>query len=274
MNDWKENCRRRLQAHLDEHGDLAPPWAQFPEYERYTLGWRMGVGEDWLGLWHVFVEQLPKSDAARLAYLRRHPAAPLNWADHVDAVLRWRDDNIGEYSELSHARVLELEHLGLVGSDVAFSTWLDRQRGKIVWPWLIVSTPETAARYHTRAFWFWSRQALLNRGTIAPPSLPDPWSECREPLLTGNLPTPDLARGLHSMAMLLCAGRPPPPWRLGLSLSDFEDSFEDDMGYVDAFRLWAMSCFDDVEQLRDYCSDSQPTASWQDWLAEETGLQL
>ena len=32
--------RDRLAGELDAHGDLVPPWAKFPTYERYTIGWR------------------------------------------------------------------------------------------------------------------------------------------------------------------------------------------------------------------------------------------
>ena len=64
--DWKDSCRSRLREHLDPHGDLAPPWERFPHYERYTIGWRMGSGEDWLGLWSVFLEHMGYVDAFRL----------------------------------------------------------------------------------------------------------------------------------------------------------------------------------------------------------------
>src|SRR5690606_25733592 len=90
-------CLARLPEHLDDHGDLAPPWARFPTYERHTLGWRMGAGEDWLGLWHVFLERLEPAFEVRLAYLRRHPAAPVSWASSVYGVLypeaRGEDDD-------------------------------------------------------------------------------------------------------------------------------------------------------------------------------------
>jgi uncharacterized damage-inducible protein DinB len=36
--------RGRLASLLDANGDLAPPWAKFPNYERGTIGWRMGSG--------------------------------------------------------------------------------------------------------------------------------------------------------------------------------------------------------------------------------------
>ncbi len=74
MTDWEERCRERLPSNLNENGDLMPPWARFPDYERHSIGWRMGGGEDWLGLWYLFVEQLPKDKAARLSLPQAAPS--------------------------------------------------------------------------------------------------------------------------------------------------------------------------------------------------------
>jgi hypothetical protein len=35
--------------------EVAPPWQRFPTYPRFTIGWRMGEGEDWLIRWGRFV---------------------------------------------------------------------------------------------------------------------------------------------------------------------------------------------------------------------------
>lgn len=271
MTEYEEHCRERLPAHLNENGDLVPPWAQFPDYERYAIGWRMGAGEDWMGLWHVFLQTLPDSDASRVAYLKRHPPAPASWADVVDSVLSASDDD----EEVSPSRLTELLHLGLVAADVAYSTWLARQGGRIDWPWSRGESPENAARYSTRTLWFWSRQVATLRPTFEPPPLPDNWRDCEAPLASGKGPTSlDVKQGLLSLTRVLCAGPPIPPWDLGLGLADFTDSFDDDMGYVDAFRLWAMSCWDDVEQLENYCRDFKAPIEWRLWLAEESGIAL
>src|SRR5215831_14504375 len=126
--DWQQSCRSRLPEYLDANSDLAPPWERFPTYERYTIGWRMGVGEDWLGLWHVFLESLDPELDARLAYLRRHPPAPITWTDAVHHVLypssgrTARDDNDEE--KLVEAQRDALQQAGLVASDIAYSTSL------------------------------------------------------------------------------------------------------------------------------------------------------
>jgi hypothetical protein len=273
--DWKEVCRRRLPECLDRNGDLAPPWEQFPNYERYTIGWRMGAGEGWLGLWHVFLEDFDPSYEARLAYLRRHPPAPETWADMVHSVLHpsTRDDESED--RIAAERRDTLRRAGLIASDVAYSTWLSQQQG-VRWPWELVETPEQAARYWTRDLSFWSRQVAGMRGHTAwdPPAVPERWQACDAPLRTGRVNSPDLCKGLLSLAQMLAAGRVVAPWQLGMKLDDFADSFELDMGYVDAFRLWGMSSFDDHEQVQRYLSATGAPDEWKRWSVEQSLLGM
>lgn len=291
--DWKESSRSRLREHLDPRGDLAPPWERFPEYERHSLGWRMGAGEDWLGLWSVFLEQLGPDLETRVAYLRRHAPAPINWADAVHRVLhpaeRGGDDgdgsddtdegddgdecddgDVADPTVAAERRAALLEQ-GLIASDIAFTTWLGQQKD-VRWPWEHDATPEDAARYSTRELWFWSRQvAELRRGGNGwtPPVVPEAWRACAHALETGDAGPVDPRLGLLSLARMLCAGYVKAPWELGLSLADFADSFDNDMGYVDAFRLWGMSAFDDAFHLRRYLDATRAPAEWADWAAEQ-----
>jgi hypothetical protein len=277
--DRKQTYLARLSEHLDERGDLAPPWERFPTYERYTLGWRMGTGEDWLVMWWAFLDQLGASFEARLAYLRRHAPAPFSWASTVHSVLHpSSEDEVDEDDEAddeesdkrtAQERRAALLQQGLIASDIAYATWLRQQDG-VHWPWTYQDTPEGAARYYTRDLSFWSRQVAGLRGDPAwtPPPVPDPWQSCAAPLATGAAGSLDLERGLRSLARMLAAGHVTPPWQLGLTLTDFADSFEDDMGYVDAFRLWGMSVFDDQPHLRRYLDATQVPASWEPWIAD------
>ncbi|WP_437595990.1 hypothetical protein WMF28_25730 [Sorangium sp. So ce590] len=277
---WKESCRSRLREHLDPQGDLPPPWERFPDYERHTLGWRMGAGEDWMGLWSVFLEQLAPDPESRIAYLRRHPPAPISWADAVHDVLypaeggdeddSDEDDSDEDDPTAVVQRRSALLEQGLIASDVAFTTWLAQQK-ELSWPWEMYPTPEDAARYNTRELWFWSRQvAELRKGSgWTPPGVPESWRACAQALETGDAGMLDPHRGLLSLARVLCAGHVKAPWQLGLSLADFADSFEDDMGYVDAFRLWGMSAFDDADQLRRYLDATRMPPDWEAWVAEQ-----
>jgi hypothetical protein len=128
--------------------DLAPPWARFPTYERYTIGWRMGAGEDYLVRWWAFVTTLPADEASRRAYLRRHPPAPFTWAERVAQVLRPRaaddgdgdGDDDGSDVEAAHARRIALAADGLIAEDVAYRTWRATQ-AELAWPWAWVDTP-------------------------------------------------------------------------------------------------------------------------------------
>lgn len=272
---WKDHARAHLAEHLDKRGDLAPPWERFPTYERYTIGWRMGEGESWLGMWAVFNEELAVGFEARLAYLRRHAPAPVTWAGWVWNTLypnapeddEEDDDRADAIKTERHA---ELHKMGLIAPDVAYSTWLCQQES-VTWPWTLCETPEEAARYWTRDLWFWSRQVSGLRADPAfrPPPVPDAWQACAAPLAMGEAGALDLRRGLLCLACMLAAGTVTPPWQLGLDLADFADSFDDDMGYVDAFRLWGMAAFDDRETLRGYLHETGAPASWEGWIGEQ-----
>jgi len=269
--DWRAHAESRLPAeYLDANGDLAPPWERFPDYERYTIGWRMGPGEDWLGLWSVFLDKLGTDPAARLAYLRRHAPAPVTWAGRVHFVLNPTDES-EEYDwedDTRRERIEALTQQGLVASDIAFSTW-SRQHPDYL-PWEDVRSPIKAARYRTRELWFWSRQMNERRGKPdwAPPALPLRWRACATPLKSGTATRLDVHKGLLSLARVLAAGRVVPPWELGLSPDDFADSFEDDMGYVDAFRLWGMSALDDKKQLESLLPTASTPEEWRPWIAK------
>ena len=274
---WQQFYRDRLSEHLDENGDLTPPWEKFPNYERYTIGWRMGSGEDWLSYWYVFLENLDPAFDVRLAYLRRHPPAPVNWAGRVYEVLypSIRADDHRDEDQVVAQRHGELRALGLIASDAAYPIWLSQQDG-VRWPWeLPHDSPEVATRYGSRRLWFWSRQVagLRSEPGWAPPEGLAGWEACAAALATGQLPELDLTRGLLSLAQMFAAGRVLAPWQVGLTTADFADSFEMDMGYVDAFRLWIMSAFDDRDHFNRYLRETEVPESWEEWLAEQVHIE-
>ncbi len=278
---WIDSARARLPDHLDAHGDLPPPWVEFPTYERYCIGWRMGGGEDWLGLWHVFLEGLGDDPAVRLAYLRRHAPAPMNWSESVHRVLNpgWSDEDDDEGdeddadddgSDPAEARRAQLLARGLIASDASYAIWRARQ-DRVHWPWFDVRSPTTAGRHWTRDLWFWSRHVaeLRAAGRLDLPRVPWPWRGCTRPLREGRCTRIDRRRGLLTLVRMLGAGEVIPPWRLGLHVQDFADTFDDDMGYVDAYRLWGMSALDDGEMLRRFCHADEAPPPWRAWLADQ-----
>lgn len=42
----KDHLAKSKKYSLDQ--DLAPPWVEFPDIPRYSIGWRMGPGEDYM----------------------------------------------------------------------------------------------------------------------------------------------------------------------------------------------------------------------------------
>ncbi len=269
MSSWIESCRTRLPEHLDEQGDLAPPWEKFPAYERYTIGWRMGYGEDWLGLWSAFLEGLTTIEE-RWAYLERHRPAPLSWANSV-----WNTLHVGSepVHDLEPMQLQMLYEQSLVGLDVAYQTWSAQQSESPWHPWTHNDTPEHAARYPTREFWFWGRHMteLSSRAhpLELPPmeDIPELWHELlasQKP--DAGSPSYETSEGLECLAKMCVQGKILPPWRLGCSQSDFTESFEMDMGYVDAFHLWCYCAFDDLPTARQLIGDVPE--SWQAWITE------
>ncbi|OYP31661.1 hypothetical protein [Rhodopirellula sp. MGV] len=86
----------------DEHGNLRPPWAAFPELPRFSIGWRRGRPEAHLTDWTNWYLNLP--DEGRRTYRRRYRAPWLLWT--------------GSYLILSRSNVTV--GIGIVTSAVVF----------------------------------------------------------------------------------------------------------------------------------------------------------
>jgi hypothetical protein len=207
--------------HLDEHrdaqGDIAPPWEKYPTYERYTIGWRMGAGETWLGFVRLFLEQLGPKRSAREAYLRRHHAAPYTWADWVSDILceDAKEDEEEPILGVNDETIARLAAEGWIEKDASFQIYEARFEAPC-WPWTwIDQTPAEAARYWTRDLAFWSRLSAEVRGAV-PREVAPPWRAFAQLLSTPKQnPTP-LKHGLDALANFLAMGWPKAPWALGL----------------------------------------------------------
>ena len=69
----------------DADGLALPPWEAFPEYSRYTLGWRMGGGEDyWMGFGRWFTKLSLQQQAE---YQSKYPS-PEGWEDFYGIMAR------------------------------------------------------------------------------------------------------------------------------------------------------------------------------------------
>ena len=96
--------------------------------------------------------------------------------------------------------------------------------------------------------------------------MPPAWAACAAVARAGVAGPIEPTAGLASLALVLAAGSVLAPWQVGLTPADFADSFDDDMGYVDAFRLWGMSAFDDAPTRAAYLARTDAPTSWGAWL--------
>lgn len=62
---------------------MPPPWIAYPELERYSIGWRMGNGEDYIGKWGAWFEALTEEE--RRDYQGLFPE-PVTWKGY------WNDE--------------------------------------------------------------------------------------------------------------------------------------------------------------------------------------
>ncbi|MFN3197788.1 MAG: hypothetical protein ACE366_05155 [Bradymonadia bacterium] len=166
-------------------------------------------------------------------------------------------------------QIRHLRQSGLIASDIAFRTWLElNPHAEDTSRWMLKDMPWTAARHQTRSLWFWSR------------ALHGPWSERRpDPAhasndwqgflsaLRANPPQWHPESGLKTLALMIATGNVLPPWALDCELTAFRDTWEQDMGYVDAWRLWGYTVVDDLDQLRDLsCLDEAPDEGWRTFI--------
>lgn len=85
--DLVEHLRRVVQQHNEWRDSLPnplePPWALFPTYERGSMGWRMGAGEDYMlhfRLWYVALDAQAQAD-----YQMAEPE-PEGWRGFYDSL--------------------------------------------------------------------------------------------------------------------------------------------------------------------------------------------
>ncbi|MCK0142550.1 hypothetical protein [Aliiroseovarius sp. F20344] len=62
---------------------LAPPWLEFPDYSRTSMGWRMGGGEDYMAYFREWFLSLSEKD--RQAYIIA-TAIPDEWAGWLETI--------------------------------------------------------------------------------------------------------------------------------------------------------------------------------------------
>jgi hypothetical protein len=73
-----EEFHKKRIKRLRETNDMLAPWEALPEIPRFSIGWRMGEGEDYLGDWQTWLRAL--SPTRREAYRLNHPETS-SWED-------------------------------------------------------------------------------------------------------------------------------------------------------------------------------------------------
>jgi len=67
----------RKESVFEAEGQPNPPWKEFPLLERYSIGWRMGAGEDYIIGFRKWFSELDEKRQSYYEYM--HPE-PNNWA--------------------------------------------------------------------------------------------------------------------------------------------------------------------------------------------------
>jgi len=74
LKEFLEQAAAEMKKNAVDHKQ--PPWTAFPEYKRYSMGWRMGPGEDYWHAFHFWARSLESQEAQEL--ISRFPE-PENW---------------------------------------------------------------------------------------------------------------------------------------------------------------------------------------------------
>ena len=61
---------------------LPPPWIACPHIERYSIGWRMGCGEDYISRWGSWYDALREAGQAEYHRLFPEPATRRGYWAH------------------------------------------------------------------------------------------------------------------------------------------------------------------------------------------------
>lgn len=120
-----------LQEELKRNNPPLLPWLRCPKLSRYSLGWRMGFGEDYMFAWDIWSDFQSKKDL--LEYFKGFAPISCEWADWVAYRLYGDDfDNYQEYKNDQKTRVKKLEQIGLANyrewEDWYSSQWKQKEQ--------------------------------------------------------------------------------------------------------------------------------------------------
>jgi len=70
---------------LQDKKIMPPPWMAFPEIERYSIGWRMGYGEDYIYRFGDWLDTLSPDEQTEYRTLFPEPVTWKGWWDDEDS---------------------------------------------------------------------------------------------------------------------------------------------------------------------------------------------
>jgi hypothetical protein len=105
--------------------ELPPPWVKYPSIPCYSIGWRMGVGEEYMREWWFNPIFSGKDSSVRVDYFKKYLPLPFSW-------LVWIADSCGycnnDRSEQGiFIAVRQLEEEGLADFN-EFKIWADTEK--------------------------------------------------------------------------------------------------------------------------------------------------
>jgi len=271
--DREEREKRQLDKLRNEHGELTPPWAQFPDYSLRTIGWRMGIGEQWQSLFFTFLRELDPSYEVRLSYLRRYPPAPINQAGRVYHILHGNDSKRIDLAIVAQ-RQQEMLELGVIQHDVAYHTWLANQQTPYR-PWLKRPrlTPEKSVQVRMREMWFWSRWLNEQRELDDElPDFPEAWQALEQPLREQHIARPATNEPYLWMAQMMAAGRVLAPWEAMPESTPPTERGKCEGSYPALFASWCLACFDDRQSVDGMLRETSPNEEWMAWVEQRCVL--
>lgn len=261
---------------LNEAGEIPPPWVLFPTYTRYTIGWRMGTGETYMGCWYKWRNQAFETTSELARYLCRYSPAPYTWATTIGHILQPGFDDSDDFNE--DLFIENMLNLGLIREDIAYQNWL--ASGDDTPVWANGAAPGEICRYSGRELTYWTRRLITSRDAGAldallarldAPGLV--WAEFMTCLTSGKLPHELPENGYDRLALELAAGTPRPPWSVEeIDPPEDVDYDYETAGYRDAWLVWLSDAFDDRPSIDAYLS-AYPSAppAWSTCI-DEMGL--
>lgn len=129
MNDITQSTwyQGHIEPLIAEHGMFPPPWIYQPDSHPYSIGWRMGGGEDFITLFWQWWNSAQMNEQQRIEYFKYFPAPP-RWYEWIaDAI--WDLDPFEDPAAFDYNPYFErLKELGFIGVD-QFEEDIGREAG-------------------------------------------------------------------------------------------------------------------------------------------------